>query len=113
MAKEQSKLTQEVQERFWFLFGERGGQIVANKDTGQLSKLKSTVVTVAVDGLLFRFVHWRDNRQVHVASERLPDEWHELSAPNNGQGIGDSPAHSRAPRRRTKPNPKLQRVSGF
>jgi len=80
MAKEQSKLTQEVQERFWFLFGERGGQIVANKDTGQLSKLKSTVVTVAVDGLLFRFVHWRDNRQVHVASERLPDEWHELSA---------------------------------
>lgn len=78
MAKEQSKLTQEFQERFWFLFGERGGQIVANKDTGQLSKLKSTVVTLAVDGLLFRFVHWRDNRQVHVASERLPDEWHEL-----------------------------------
>jgi hypothetical protein len=36
-------------------------------------------VTVAAEGLLFRFVHWRDNRQLHVASERLPREWQELS----------------------------------
>jgi hypothetical protein len=79
-AKEQGKLVQEIQEQFWFLFGERNGQIVANKDTGHLSKLKSPIVTVAVDGLLFRFIHWRDDRQVHVASERLPSEWHELSA---------------------------------
>src|SRR5437773_7812954 len=69
MAKEQSKLVQEVQEQLSFLFGERNAQIVANKDTGHLSKLKSPIVTVAVDGLLFRFVHWRDNRQVYVASE--------------------------------------------
>jgi hypothetical protein len=63
-AKEQGKLVQEIQEQFWFLFGECNGRIVANKDTGHLSKLKSPIVTVAVDGLLFRFIHWRDDRQV-------------------------------------------------
>ncbi len=45
--------------------------------------------TLRVAGLLFRFVHWRDNRQVHVASERLPDEWHELSGARVSGRVSD------------------------
>src|SRR5262249_46560375 len=47
---------------------------------GHLADLDCPIVTVAVEGLLLRFVHWRDNRQVHVASAAMPSEWHELSA---------------------------------
>jgi hypothetical protein len=80
MAKEQARLVQEIHNKFWFLFAQFGAEIIPNTDMGHLALLQCPIVTVAADGLLFRFVHWRDSRQVHIASERLPNEWQELSA---------------------------------
>lgn len=77
---QQNHLLQEVQEQFGFLFTTHTARIVSNDDIGQLAALDCPVVTVSAEGLLLRFIEHRGTRRVHVASERLPTEWHDLSS---------------------------------
>jgi hypothetical protein len=75
--KRRRELTQEIQTELYLLL--ENGKIVENGELGHLAMIKPTVVTVASEGLLFRFIRWRNNFQLHVSSERLPGEWHELA----------------------------------
>jgi hypothetical protein len=79
VAKQQERLTREVRSQFSFLFSNHNAKTIPNGDIGHLALLQCPVVTLAAEGLLFRFIHWRDERQLHIASERLPHEWQELS----------------------------------
>lgn len=73
-------LLKNVQDQFWFLFAQHRAFIVPNGDIGHLATLDCSVVTVSAEGLVLRFVSWRDDFQVHVAPAHLPGEWHELSS---------------------------------
>src|ERR1700756_1413485 len=77
-AENQNLLEQEVRDRMSFL-AERKPRIVPNTEARNLRGLNASLVTIAVEGLLLRFIRWREVFQVHVASERMPNDWHELS----------------------------------
>lgn len=77
-AKQQEKLEQQILAEFSFLFHDRNGRVVPNQiDNHMLTGWP--VVTVSVDGLLVCFIKWRDERRVLIASERVPNDWHDLS----------------------------------
>jgi acyl carrier protein phosphodiesterase len=78
-AKERERLAKEIQDKFGFLFEQFDAQIVPNTDIGHFAALHCPIVTVSCSDLLFRFIRWHDNHQVHVAAERVPIEWQELS----------------------------------
>ena len=80
VAERQEQLEDDVKERLSFLFGEHNARITQNTEARNLEGLDASLVTVAVDGLLLRFIRWREVFQVHVASERAPNDWHELSS---------------------------------
>jgi hypothetical protein len=75
-AAQQKRLVQEVEKDFWILFAQHNGRIVANEHTEHLGNWP--IVTVAAEGLLFRFIRARDEQGVYVASEGAPSEWHDL-----------------------------------
>ena len=76
--KQLRRLEVEIRDLFWFLFSEHSGEIVQNGDIGHLARLQASVVTVSVGNLLVRFVEWRDEQQVHIASKQSPSEWYGL-----------------------------------
>ena len=79
VADRQEQLEDEVKYQLASLFRGHNARIIPNTEAQNLHGLDASFVTVAVDGLLLRFIRWRDVFQVHVASERLPNDWHELS----------------------------------
>ncbi len=78
-AEKKKQLEQEVQERLQFLFEEHNAHAIPNTEADNLEGLNASVVTIGVEGLLLRFIRWREEFQVHVASECSPKDWHELS----------------------------------
>jgi hypothetical protein len=91
--RKREELGREIQNQMWFVFEERNGRVVENGDIGHLAALDCAIVTVAAEGLLLRFVQWRDNSQVHVSSERCGG-WHELAAVLNVMLPGEVARHS-------------------
>jgi hypothetical protein len=79
IAEKQKQLEHEVQEQLSFLFAEHRASTTSNTVAGNLVGLHPSLVTISIDGLLLRFIRWREEFQVHVASERAPNDWHELS----------------------------------
>jgi hypothetical protein len=94
LAKAQKKLTEQIEREFSFLFDEHKAKIIPNERTGDRMLAGWSVVTLSVEGLLLRFVPWRDTRQVHIASEHLPIEWQDLSAILNAIDPDNSHNHS-------------------
>jgi hypothetical protein len=79
VADRQEQLEDEVKYQLVSLFRGHNARIIQNTEARNLHGLGASLVTVAVDGLLLRFIRWREVFQVHVASERLPNDWYELS----------------------------------
>ena len=79
VAERQEQLEDEVKYQLASLFRGHNARIPKNTEARNLCGLDASLVTVAVDELLLRFIRWREVFQVHVTSERLPNDWHELS----------------------------------
>jgi hypothetical protein len=79
IAENQRVFNREVRDQLSFLFAEHQARIIPNTEARNLMGLNASVVTLAVGGLLLRFIRWRDEFRVPVASERTPNDWHELS----------------------------------
>lgn len=77
--REQELLEREVQDQLSFLLVERNARILAAKKVKHLSDIDWPIATVVVEGLLVQFRRWRGELQVHVAPERMPNDWQELS----------------------------------
>jgi hypothetical protein len=73
-------LLDSVMDKMRFLFSGHGARVVANGDVGALAKLGAAIVTVSAEGLRFRFIEHRGDRQVHVTSDNQPYKWYELSS---------------------------------
>ena len=79
LARAQRMLTEEIVAEFSFLFDEHNAKVIPIEETNSRILAGWSFVTLSVEGLLLRFVPWRDTRQVHVASENMPGQWQDLS----------------------------------
>lgn len=93
LAKAQKSLTQEITSEFSFLFEAHKAKVIPNDGLETRMLAGWPFITISVEGLLLRFVPWRDTRQVHIASERLPREWQDLSRVLNIMDPENSNSH--------------------
>jgi hypothetical protein len=75
----QRELEQEVRGRLSFLLSQHNARIAPTKEIKRLADIDRPIVTATAGGLMFQFRRWRGELKVHVASERTPNDWHELS----------------------------------
>jgi hypothetical protein len=94
LAKAQKKLTEQIVAEFSFLFEEHNAKLIPNEAAGNRMLAGWSFVTLSVEGLLLRFIPWRDTRQVHIASEHHPRDWQDLSELLNVIDPNNSHNHS-------------------
>jgi hypothetical protein len=72
------RFAKEITENLQFLFTYYNARIIPN-DREPPPSFDFAMVTIATSDLLFRFLRGRGDLGVHVAPQRAPNDWHELS----------------------------------
>jgi len=77
--RNKEQLAMEIRDKIPFLFSDYGGQLFADERLRDSEQYGYTVVSIAADSLLFRFIRGRGGLDVFVGPRRMPESRHELS----------------------------------
>ncbi len=86
--KLRNRFAAEIQERLSCLFSDYGARIIPNAEEYPQA-FDYTAVTMAVDGMLLRFIRGRMDFRVDVAPADKPAAWREISAVVKNSGLAD------------------------